>query len=112
MELLKESNTNLAALNVGLSDQLKLLKEENSILKRHLNEPRQMLKSPIKPFKSENQTNASYSRIADISKLMNKIMKFYTLSSSNEPLSPIEIISPKTQNLAPSQSKIEFYLSL
>lgn len=108
MSLLKESNTNLTALNAELSEQLKLLKEENSILKRHLNEPRIVSNAPSYTSKTESRPNAPYAKVADISKPMNKIMKYYSLASSNAPITPADVISAAAPKSTPSPTKYEF----
>ena len=53
MELLENTIQNLTKINSELSAKVKLLDEENSILKRHLNEPRPIAKSPAKTAKTE-----------------------------------------------------------
>ena len=107
LELQKKSNSNLNALNAGLLDQVKLLKEENEILKRHLNEPT----GPSIKFQSNifpSTSTSSYANVSNINKPMNKIMKFYTQASLNpSPRSPIEVISAATP-VKPPTPKEEF----
>jgi len=107
METLKTANGKLSALNAGLAEQVKLLKEENLILKNYLNEPR----SPSKLYPVEGQKtaqNSSYARISDIVKPPNKTMKFYTTAAARAPSTPIQVVSAPTAPIPTYASKAEF----
>lgn len=91
LNLQTESNASLTEINAGLIEQVKLLKEENAILKRHLNEPKSIQRSSNTLDNSE-----TYSKISDINKPMNGIMKYYTQAASKGPVSPIQVISAST----------------
>ena len=90
LNLQRDANSNLAEINAGLAEQLKLLKEENAILKRHLNEPSTNFKTQSKTIPS---TSTTYASVSNLIKPMNKPMKFYTQMSSKVPSTPIEVIS-------------------
>ena len=109
MNLLKESNFKLSALNSELTEQIKLLREENSILKKYLYEsqsPSSSLKKIIND-ESENCSNLSFAKVTDMVKPMNKAMKFYTKASSKE-LTPKDVISPSVSIQFPNSVKAEF----
>ena len=108
MDVLKESSSNLMQMNSDLSAQVKLLLEENSLLKRHLNEPKTISRLPMNILSRESTCNLSYANVADISKPMNKSMKFYTKSFTSAPSSPIEVVSAKSSIPIPNSSKHEF----
>jgi hypothetical protein len=91
LEALQLSNLNLSSTNSELLAQVRLLKEENMVLKRHLNEPVTSTKKPDNPKCSINPTH--YSSVADKYKPMNPIMKFYTSVGITGPKSPIQTIS-------------------
>ena len=88
------ANLKLAEANAGLTEQIKLLKEENAILKNYLN-----TSSPIKKSHHTNTSpskatsSSSYAVVSDIIKPMNKTMRFYTQASSKGPIPPYEVIS-------------------
>lgn len=105
MKLLKEANNSLAETNSGLTEQIKLLKEENCVLKRHFHEPTHK-PSPLKNIR--NLQGLSYANVAEISKPMNKPMKFYTVASTNSPSSPMDVISPSSKSIPFSPPKTEF----
>jgi hypothetical protein len=104
-------------VNAGLAEQIKLLKDENAILKRHLNEPKPIPKYHSSPIKSENYGNISYAKVSDINKPMNKVMRYYTQAASKEPVSPTQVISAtaplKASSLSPkadfSPLKVVFF---
>ena len=64
-------------------EQLKAIKEENALLKKYLNSP----KEPSHPPKNNDPSSSSYANFADAIKQMNKIMGFYTKAGnySTEP---------------------------
>jgi hypothetical protein len=105
IEALKTSNLNLSVVNAELLEQLKLLKEENSILRRHFTEP----KSSVK-FEGNGVSKVTqYASIVDMNKPMNRIMKFYTTAGVAGPKSPIQVISaPSVPTPVSNASKAEF----
>jgi hypothetical protein len=80
---------------------LKLLKAENEILKRHIVEPKSAVVS----------STLTYAKVTDMSKPMNKPMKFYTMASQSTPRSPIEVISASTVSAKPSSGTNSFPFS-
>lgn len=105
IELLKTSNENLSAVNAELLEQLKSLKEENSVLKRHLNEPKASVQFEV----NGTSKAAQYASIAELNKPMNRIMKFYTTAGAAGPKSPLQVISaPITTIPVADASKPDF----
>ena len=89
MNLLKDSNFNLTALNDGLTEQIKLPMEENSILKRYLNEPRTLASSPKHTGKADDKPIHSYAKVTELHRPTKRhFTKSYTST-------PVDIISAR-----------------
>lgn len=109
LHLQKESNANLTEINAGLTEQVKLLKEENSILKRHLNEPKFTLQPRTNNGSTASISNNSYASVSNLVKPMNKTMRHYTQAALKGQTSPMEVISAAAPiNASSPRSKEEF----
>ena len=96
----KTTTTLLEDKNAALMEQLKAIKEENALLKKYLNSPKEPQPQQQRQLKKNDTTDPSYAGVADAIKPMNKIVRFYTKAATTPP-SPIEVISapvppPKT----------------
>ena len=91
LKLHKDSNVHLGNVNSDLTEQIKLLREENELLKRHLGTPSSATKFQM--YNSTTNANLSYANATNIVKPVNMAMKFYTQAAAKGPTSPLEVIS-------------------
>lgn len=105
LRLQKDSNAHLVEINSGLTEQIKLLREENEILKHHLRTPSPAPKAQM--YTSTTKTSLSYANATNIIKPVNRTMKFYTQAAAKGPTAPLEVISASTSSKPPT-TKEEF----